>query len=85
LEIRDEFEDFIPKLDVFRDVKFIPISALNGDNVVTASPHTPWYEGPPLLAHLETVHIASDWKPQRAAFSRPMGEPPEQPNRPATA
>jgi bifunctional enzyme CysN/CysC/sulfate adenylyltransferase subunit 1 len=61
LQIRDEFEDFIPKLDVFRDVKFIPISALNGDNVVTASPRTPWYEGPPLLAHLETVHIASDW------------------------
>jgi sulfate adenylyltransferase subunit 1 len=61
LAIRDEIEDFIPKLDVFRDVKFIPISALNGDNVVTASTHTPWYEGPPLLAHLETVHIASDW------------------------
>jgi sulfate adenylyltransferase subunit 1 len=61
LEIRDEIEDFIPKLDVFRDVKFIPMSALNGDNVVTASPHTPWFEGPPLLAHLETIHIASDW------------------------
>ena len=61
LEIRDEFEDFIPKLDVFRDVKFIPISALNGDNVVEPSKHTPWYEGPTLLAHLETVHIASDW------------------------
>jgi bifunctional enzyme CysN/CysC/sulfate adenylyltransferase subunit 1 len=61
LEIRDEFEDFIPKLDVFRDVKFIPISALNGDNVVTPSPRTPWFEGPTLLAHLETVHIASDW------------------------
>jgi bifunctional enzyme CysN/CysC/sulfate adenylyltransferase subunit 1 len=61
LEIRDEFEDFIPKLDVFRDVKFIPISALNGDNVVEPSKHTPWYEGPPMLAHLETVHIASDW------------------------
>jgi sulfate adenylyltransferase subunit 1 len=60
-EIRDEFEDFIPKLDVFRDVKFIPISALKGDNVVGSSPHTPWYEGPTLLAHLETVHIASDW------------------------
>ena len=60
-EIRDEFENFIPKLDVFRDVKFIPISALNGDNVVTSSPRTPWFEGPPLLAHLETVHIASDW------------------------
>ena len=61
LEIRDEIEDFLPKLDVFRDVKFIPISALNGDNVVDASKHTPWYEGPPLLAHLENVHIASDW------------------------
>src|ERR1700733_5022232 len=61
LEIRDEIEDFLPKLDVFRDVKFIPISALNGDNVVTASQHTPWYEGPPLLAHLENIHIASDW------------------------
>ena len=60
-EIRDEIEDFLPKLDVFRDVKFIPISALNGDNVVDASSKTPWYEGPTLLAHLETVHIASDW------------------------
>ena len=60
LEIRDEIEDFLPKLDAFRDVKFIPISALNGDNVVFASKHTPWYEGPPLLAHIETVHIASD-------------------------
>jgi sulfate adenylyltransferase subunit 1 len=60
-EIRDEIEDFLPKLDVFRDVKFIPISALNGDNVVDASPKTPWYEGPTLLRHLENVHIASDW------------------------
>jgi sulfate adenylyltransferase subunit 1 len=61
LEIRDEIEDFLPKLDVFRDVKFIPISALNGDNVVEPSKHTPWFEGPTLLAHLENVHIASDW------------------------
>jgi bifunctional enzyme CysN/CysC/sulfate adenylyltransferase subunit 1 len=60
-EIRDEMEDFIPKLDVFRDVKFIPLSALNGDNVVAKSNQTPWFEGPTLLAHLETVHIASDW------------------------
>jgi bifunctional enzyme CysN/CysC/sulfate adenylyltransferase subunit 1 len=60
-EIRDEFEGFLPKLDVFRDVKFIPISALNGDNVVDASKRTPWFEGPTLLAHLENVHIASDW------------------------
>jgi len=61
LAIRDKIEDFLPKLDIFRDVKFIPISALNGDNVVEPSKHTPWFEGPTLLAHLETVHIASDW------------------------
>jgi bifunctional enzyme CysN/CysC/sulfate adenylyltransferase subunit 1 len=60
-EIRDAVEDFLPKLGSFRDVKFIPISALNGDNVVDPSPKTPWFEGPTLLAHLETVHIASDW------------------------
>ncbi|MBU6409450.1 MAG: sulfate adenylyltransferase [Verrucomicrobia bacterium] len=61
LEIRDEIEGFIPRLDAFRDVKFVPISALNGDNVVERSKQTRWYEGPTLLAHLETVHIASDW------------------------
>jgi sulfate adenylyltransferase subunit 1 len=61
LEIRDEIEDFIPKLDVFRDVKFIPLSALEGDNVVVPSQKMPWHQGPALLGHLETVHIASDW------------------------
>jgi len=60
-EIRDEIESFLPRLGGFRDVKFIPLSALNGDNVVDASTHTPWYGGPTLLDHLETVHIASDW------------------------
>jgi bifunctional enzyme CysN/CysC/sulfate adenylyltransferase subunit 1 len=60
-EIRDEFEGFLPQLNSFRDVKFIPLSALNGDNVVDASQQTPWYGGPTLLDHLETVHIASDW------------------------
>ncbi len=60
-EIRDEMEDFIPKLDVLRDVQFIPLSALNGDNVVTPSNKMPWHQGPTLLGHLETVHIASDW------------------------
>ncbi|MBL9135223.1 MAG: sulfate adenylyltransferase [Verrucomicrobiales bacterium] len=61
LEIREEFEGFLPRLDVLRDVKFVPISALNGDNVVDSSSKTPWYQGPTLLGHLETVHIASDW------------------------
>jgi len=59
-EIRNEIEDFLPKLGAFRDVKFIPLSALNGDNVVDLSDKTPWYDGPSLLGHLETVHIASD-------------------------
>ncbi|HYP15991.1 MAG TPA: GTP-binding protein [Opitutus sp.] len=59
-EIRAQFEEFLPRLDI-KDVKFIPISALNGDNVVEPSKHTPWYDGPTLLGHLETVHIGSDW------------------------
>jgi bifunctional enzyme CysN/CysC/sulfate adenylyltransferase subunit 1 len=62
-EIRAEFEQFLPRLDI-KDVKFIPISALNGDNVVDPSAHTPWYPGPTLLSHLETVHIGSDWNLQ---------------------
>jgi len=57
--IHEEFEDFASKLDVY-DVHFIPISALHGDNVVTRSKKTPWYEGPTLLYYLENVHIASD-------------------------
>ncbi len=39
-------------------VAFIPISALLGDNVVDPSPHMPWYAGPTLLRHLETVEVA---------------------------
>jgi bifunctional enzyme CysN/CysC/sulfate adenylyltransferase subunit 1 len=60
IEIRDEFEEFLPRLDV-KDVQFIPLSALTGDNVVETSKHTPWYPGPTLLGHLEGVHIGSDW------------------------
>ena len=60
LEIRAEFEKFLPRLDI-KDVKFIPMSALLGDNVVDASTKMPWYPGPTLLQHLETVHIGSDW------------------------
>jgi sulfate adenylyltransferase subunit 1 len=60
LEIRDQFEEFLPRLDI-KDVKFIPLSALLGDNVVELSKNMPWYQGPTLLGHLETVHIASDW------------------------
>jgi bifunctional enzyme CysN/CysC len=57
--IVEEFERFAARLDI-QDVTFIPISALKGDNVVERSPAMPWYQGPPLLYHLEHVHIASD-------------------------
>ena len=57
--LREEFTVFAAKLDV-SDVTVIPISALNGDNVVTRSDASPWYDGPSLLHHLENVHVASD-------------------------
>ena len=55
----EEFTEFATRLEV-NDITFIPISALDGDNVVDRSERTPWYDGPPLLYHLEHVHIASD-------------------------
>ena len=57
--IRDEFSAFAQRLGV-SDLVFIPISALDGDNVVTLSKRTPWYGGPTLLDHLETVPIVRD-------------------------
>ncbi len=54
-----EMRAFAAKLEV-HDVVFIPVSALHGDNVVDRSTAMPWYEGVPLLYHLEHVHIASD-------------------------
>jgi bifunctional enzyme CysN/CysC len=57
--IVDDFGDFAARLEM-PDVTFIPISALLGDNVVQRSDSMPWYQGPPLLYHLEHVHIASD-------------------------
>ena len=57
--IRDEFYAFAARLEV-HDIVAIPMSALLGDNVVTESANTPWYTGPPLLTHLESVYVASD-------------------------
>jgi bifunctional enzyme CysN/CysC len=57
--IVEDFDRFAARLDL-ADVTFIPISALLGDNVVERSEAMPWYQGPPLLYHLEHVHIASD-------------------------
>ena len=56
---RDDFHAFAARLDV-HDVTTVPLSALNGDNVVTKSDRTPWYDGPALLSHLEEVYIAGD-------------------------
>jgi sulfate adenylyltransferase subunit 1 len=57
--IRQQFNDLSERLD-FGDIHFIPISALNGDNVVDMSPNMPWYQGPALLELLETIPIARD-------------------------
>ncbi|ANC32857.1 sulfate adenylyltransferase subunit CysN [Isoptericola dokdonensis] len=57
--IRKEFTEFASRLRV-PDLTFIPISALVGDNVVNRSENTPWYDGSPLLSHLERLHVASD-------------------------
>ena len=59
LKIQQEFSEFIQKLDV-PDVKYIPLSALKGDNVVDKSENTPWYYGAPLLETLEEVDILHD-------------------------
>jgi bifunctional enzyme CysN/CysC len=57
--IREEFVEFASRLRV-RDLSFIPISALQGDNVVTQSKNMPWYDGLPVLRHLERLYVASD-------------------------
>jgi sulfate adenylyltransferase large subunit len=55
-----DFKAWSSAVDGFEDVTFVPISALKGDNVVDASANMPWYTGPTLLHHLETVEIAGD-------------------------
>jgi sulfate adenylyltransferase large subunit len=54
-----EFREFAGRIDA-GELTFIPISALLGDNVVTRSANTPWYQGPALLEHLETVPVGTD-------------------------
>ena len=59
-DIVRDFKEFSSKLEI-NDIQFIPISALNGDNVVNRSEYMSWYEGSTLLYHLENVHISSDY------------------------
>ena len=57
--IVSDYKEFATRLQV-KDIQFIPISALNGDNVVTRSAKMPWFEGVTLMYLLETVYIAGD-------------------------
>lgn len=62
-----QFEDISSKMLV-TDVRFIPMSALNGDNVVNKSKNMDWYQGAPMLHTLETMHISSDINKVDARF-----------------
>jgi bifunctional enzyme CysN/CysC len=78
--IAREFESFVERIDSTHEVEVtpIPVSALNGDNVVDASPNLAWYAGPPLLEHLEKVDV-HDHDPVEGRFPvqfviRPMSD-----------
>jgi len=58
-KIKKDFKAFASKLEV-KDIRFVPISALEGDNVVNRSKKMDWYDGPTLMYLLETIHIGSD-------------------------
>jgi sulfate adenylyltransferase subunit 1 len=58
-KIKEQYKDFAAKLDI-QDFKFIPISALKGDNVVNRSENMEWYNGPTLLHSLENIPVAND-------------------------
>jgi bifunctional enzyme CysN/CysC len=73
--IQADYEDFSARLH-FAQVVCIPVSALKGDNIFTRSPQTPWYEGPTVLSHLETVDI------QRDLTRKPFRMPVQWVNRP---
>ena len=67
-KIVDDFKGFASRLDNIVDVTFIPASALIGDNIVDKSKNMPWYQGPTLLYHLETVYIGADENHVEARF-----------------
>lgn len=58
-DIVNQYEEMSSKM-MIKDVRYIPISALEGDNVVHRSEKMPWYQNAPLLHTLETIHITSD-------------------------
>ena len=77
--VREQFAAFAAGLDGIHQVTYIPVSALHGDNVVTPTARMPWYTGPTLLGHLETVDVAdrTDWTRRRLPVQwiiRPMSD-----------
>jgi sulfate adenylyltransferase subunit 1 (EFTu-like GTPase family) len=78
---QDRYDEIVRDLETLglADLHVIPLSALQGDNVVDASENMPWYEGPPLLEHLETIELAFDRNLDARRFPvqwviRPMSE-----------
>jgi len=65
--VMERYHEFASKLDI-KDIRYIPISALNGDNVVNRSENMHWYRGASLLDTLETLHISSDQNHLDARF-----------------
>jgi sulfate adenylyltransferase subunit 1 len=66
-KVVEQYEELASSLDI-TDIRFIPISALNGDNVVNRSENMDWYAGASLLDTLETIHISSDQNHLDARF-----------------
>ena len=78
-QIVKDFRDFASRLDNIVEITDIPLSALNGDNVVDKSEHMPWYQGPTLLYHLEHVYVGGEENHVDARFPvqwviRPMSD-----------
>ena len=78
-KIIKDFRDFASRLDNIVEITDIPISALNGDNVVDKSEHMPWYQGPTFLYHLEHVYVGGEENHVDARFPvqwviRPMSD-----------
>lgn len=74
--IREDYLTFAGQLPGNLDIRFVPLSALEGDNVASQSESMPWYSGPTLLEVLETVEI------QRVVDAQPMRFPVQYVNRP---
>ena len=78
-QIIQDFRDFASRLDNIVEITDIPISALNGDNVVEKSTNMPWYQGPTFLYHLEHVYVGGEENHVDARFPvqwviRPMSD-----------